>query len=150
MRKSLVLAIVLITGMAASAQLNPVSWSFSASKTGDKMYEVKIVATIQNKWHLYSQKQPNDAIVDPTEFKFNPNPLFSLEGKVAETGNMEKFTDKTLGISANQYSSSVVFTQKVKLKAKAKTNVTGSVTYQTCDDQKCLPPKTINFSIALK
>jgi len=22
--------------------------------------------------------------------------------------------------------------------------------YQTCDDKKCLPPKTVNFSIALK
>lgn len=139
-----------MAGAGASAQLNPVSWAFSATKTGDKMYELKMTATIQNKWHLYSQKQPGDAIVDPTEFKFNPNPLFSLEGKVAETGTLEKFTDKTLGISANQYSNSVIFTQKVKVKVKAKTSVTGSVTYQTCDDQKCLPPKTINFSIALK
>jgi Disulphide bond corrector protein DsbC len=63
---------------------------------------------------------------------------------------MEKFTDKTLGISANQYSNMVTFTQKIKLKANVKTNLTGSVEYQTCDDKKCLPPKTVNFSIALK
>jgi hypothetical protein len=30
-----------------------------------------------------------------------------------------------------------------------KTNVTGKLEYQTCDDKKCLPPKTVNFTIAL-
>jgi thiol:disulfide interchange protein DsbD len=62
---------------------------------------------------------------------------------------MEKFTDKELDVSANQYSNKVVFAQKVKLKGKAKSNVGGTVTYQTCDDKKCLPPKTVNFNIAL-
>jgi len=63
---------------------------------------------------------------------------------------MEKFTDKQLGLSANQYSNNVDFVQIVKLKGSAKTNVSGSVEYQTCDDKKCLPPKTVNFSVALK
>ena len=142
--------IALLICFMAQAQLNPVTWSFSSRKTGDKQYEIKLVATIQNKWHLYSQKQPKDAIAIPTTFKFNPNPLFLLEGKVAETGKLEKFIDKTLGISANQYSNTVTFTQKVKLKANIKTNITGSVEYQTCDDEKCLPPKTVNFTVAIK
>lgn len=139
-----------MTAGATYAQLNPVSWSFSATKLSDKQYEIKMVATIQNKWHLYSQVQPEDAIAIPTTFKFNPNPLFELEGKIKETGKLEKFTDKILGVSANQYSNSVVFTQKVKLKANVKTNITGSVEYQTCDDEKCLPPKTVPFTISLK
>ena len=56
----------------------------------------------------------------------------------------------TLGVSANQYSNKVDFVQVVKVKGKAKTNVTGKLEFQTCDDKKCLPPKTVNFSIALK
>ena len=73
-----------------------------------------------------------------------------MDGKIKEMGKLEKFTDQELGVSANQYSKMVVFSQKVKLKGKAKSNVAGNVTFQTCDDKKCLPPKTINFSIALK
>ena len=57
--------------------------------------------------------------------------------------------DVKLGISANQYSNFVEFVQKIKLKANVKTNFSGSVEYQTCDDKKCLPPKTVNFSIAI-
>ena len=62
---------------------------------------------------------------------------------------MEKYTDKILKVSANQYSNTVTFTQVVKLKGKAKTSITGTVEYQTCDDQKCLPPKKVSFKVAL-
>ncbi|HRX95202.1 MAG TPA: protein-disulfide reductase DsbD family protein, partial [Chitinophagaceae bacterium] len=71
-------------------------------------------------------------------------------GAVKEVGKMEIYKDKTLDVTAHQYSNSVKFVQTVKLKANAKTNVTGNVEYQTCDDEKCLPPKKVNFTIALK
>ena len=129
---------------------NPVSWSFSAKKVDDKTYEVHMTANIQPGWHLYSQNQPDDAIAVPTGFTINNNPLLKLDGKVKEMGTMEKFHDKKLDVSANQYSNKVDFVQVVKLKANAKTNVTDSVEFQTCNDEKCLPPKTVNFSVALK
>ena len=149
--KKFLLSLSLIGSIAvASAQnLNPVSWSYTAKKINDKQYELQLVATIQSGWHLYSQKQPADAIAIPTSFSFNKNPLVKLEGPVKENGKLEKFTDKTLGVSANQYSNKVVFVQKVQLAGKAKTAVTGKLEYQTCDDEKCLPPRTVNFSVAL-
>lgn len=133
--------------MTANAQLNPVSWSFSSKKIADKTYEVHLTATMQTGWHLYSQVQPEDAIAIPTGFTINSNPLLALQGKIKEVGKMEKFHDPKLEISANQYAAKVDFVQVVKLKANAKTSLTGSVEYQTCDDKKCLPPKTVNFTI---
>ncbi len=150
MKKLSIVVGIVLTGLIAQAQLNPVTWSFSTKKTGDKSYEIHMRATIQDSWHLYSQSQPDDAIAIPTTFTVNTNPLFVLDGKVKEVGKMEKMKDETLGVSANQYSNTVNFVQKVKLKANVKTNFTGNVEYQTCDDKKCLPPKTVNFSIALK
>lgn len=150
MKKSLLLFFLAGFGlMACGQQNNPVSWSFTAKKTGDKTWELQMKATMLPKWHLYSQTQPEDAIAIPTSFVFSPNPLFTLEGKVKETGKIEKYFDKTLGVSANQYSNSVLFTQVVKLKGNAKTSITGTVEYQTCDDEKCLPPKKVNFKVAL-
>ena len=150
MKKTIFLLAVTFSSMILNAQLNPVSWSFSATKKGDKIYEVHLTATIQSGWHLYSQTQPDNAIAIPTGFIINSNPLLALDGKVKEVGKMEKFHDKKLDIGANQYSHKVDFIQLVKLKADAKTNLTGNVEYQTCDDEKCLPPKKVNFSIALK
>ena len=151
MKKSLfILSFFFAVGLASAQGLNPVSWSFNSKKISDNIYELQIVATIQQGWHVYSQHQPKDAIAQPTSFAFNKNPLLQFDGNVKEVGNLEKFKDKELDISANQYSNKVTFIQRVKLKGKAKTNVTGKLTYQTCNDEKCLPAKTINLSIALQ
>ena len=142
---------VLLHGLfTASAQMNPVTWSFSAKKTGDKTYEVHMTARIQPGWHLYSQEQPDDAFAMPTTFTINANPLINKEGKIREVGKLEKFKDETLGVTLNQYSNTVDFVQKIKLKANVKTSFTGNVEFQTCDDKKCLPPKTVTYAIALK
>ena len=151
MKRLLLILSAFFTVAVASAQnINPVSWTFTSKKLGDKEYEIQMLATIQQGWHLYSQSQPADAIAQPTSFQFNKNPLLDMSGKVKEVGKLEKFKDKTLDVSANQYSNKVLFVQKVKIKGKAKTNVTGKLEFQTCNDEKCLPPKSVNFSIALK
>jgi hypothetical protein len=149
--KKFILGLAILLGcFTASAQLNPVNWNFTVKKIADKTYELRAKATMQQGWHLYSQNQPKDAIAIPTGFTIQSNPLFKLDGKMKEIGNLEKFHDKTLDVSANQYSNSVDFVQIIKMKTTAKTNISGSVEYQTCNDEKCLPPKTVPFSLAIK
>ena len=148
MKKLVLSSLILFSFIFSNAQApNPVSWTFTAKKLADKTYEVHLAATVQSGWHLYSQVQPEDAIIIPTEIKFNPSPRAKLEGKVKETGKVEKFHDARLGVSANQYAGNVDFVQVVKLKSKARTNITGTVEFQTCDDKKCLPPKKVSFSV---
>lgn len=137
-------------GMSHAQMLNPVLWTFTSKKIAPKTYELHLTAIIQSSWHLYSQTQPSDAIINPTEIVFNSNPLVILDGKAKEIGKMELYADKKLGISANQYSNKLEFVQKIKLKTNVKTNISGSVEYQTCDDKKCLPPKKLQFNLALK
>jgi Disulphide bond corrector protein DsbC len=149
MKKALILGLLIMGAFSSKAQLNPISWSFTAKKIADKTYEIHMKATIQTSWHLYSQKQPADAIAIPTSFTINPNPLFTLDGKIKELGKMEVMNDASLGVSANQYSNTVDFVQKIKLKANVKTSFSGSVEYQTCDDKKCLPPKTVRYNVAI-
>lgn len=151
MKRLVLIGTVFFLAISSEAQLlNPVNWTFTAKKVSDKVYDIHLTATIQPTWHLYSQTQPDDAIANPTGITFNPNPLLVLEGKAKEVGKLEKFHDEKLQLSANQYSDKVDFVQRVKLKANAKTNISGSVEFQTCDDKRCLPPKTINFSVAIK
>ncbi len=141
---------LLMLGTLVMRAQNPVTWAFSSKKIADKTYEVHMKAAIQPGWHLYSQSQPEDAIAIPTGFTLAANPLFTLDGKIREVGKLEKFHDKKLDISANQYSTTVDFVQVIKLKTNAKTSLTGNVEYQTCNDERCLPPKKVNFSIAIQ
>jgi thiol:disulfide interchange protein DsbD len=151
MKKIFFTLIVSLAVFTANAQIfDPIHWTYTAKKIADKTYELHLTASIQNTWHLYSQKQPADAINQPTEFIFQKNPLIIFDGNIKELGKMEMFKDTKLKISANQYADKVDFVQKVKVKANVKTNIVGTVEYQTCDDKKCLPPKKIDFIIALK
>ena len=149
--KRIALLLALIAGMiTVQAQVNPVNWTFTAKKISDKTYEVHMTASIESGWHLFSQTQPEDNIGIPTGFTITKNPLVTLDGKIKEVGKVEKFHDEKLGVSANQYSQKVDFVQVIKLKGSVKTNFAGAVEYQTCNDQRCLPPKTVNFNIALQ
>lgn len=150
MKKILFTTFILLAAVVAFAQVpNPVHWSFASKKLSATEYEIQMIATLQPGWHVYSQYQPKDAIALPTTVSFQKNPLVMLTGNVKERGTLIKYKDKILDVSAHQYSNKVVFVQKVKVKGAAKTALKGSVEYQTCDDQKCLPPKTVNFSVAL-
>jgi hypothetical protein len=151
MKKIFTLFISVLCSLATFAQTeNPISYSFTAKKINAKEYQIIITASIKPSWHLYSQTQPSNAVNEPTKITFNKNPLATFVGKTTEAGKMQLFEDKKLKISANQYANTVVFTQTVKLKAAVKTTISGSIYYQTCDDHKCLPPKTVPFSVSLK
>lgn len=146
--RTLITTLLLIGTQLLFAQ-NPVAWQFQAVKTGELQYDVMLKATIQPGWHLYSQQQPDDAIAIPTLIQFNANPLLVREKGIREDGKLEKFKDKTLGVTSLQFSNQVNFIQTIKLKAKVKTAITGEIEYQVCDDEKCLPPKKLPFTIPL-
>jgi thiol:disulfide interchange protein DsbD len=151
MQRLIVAAVLCFAGVIANAQrdLHPVTWQYSARKIAEKTYEVHLTAQLQTGWHAYSQKQPDDAVARPTEIKFKPNPLIGLLGSIREVGAMEKWKDEITGIQANQYAGRVDFVQVIKLKANVRTTVSGSLTYQVCTDEMCLPPRTDNFVVQL-
>jgi len=149
--KKVLLTLVISTGIFAMAfaQIeNPVTWSYSAKKVADKVYELQMTAILSPGWHLYSQNA-GEALSDPTSFVFANNPLFKLENKVKETGKLISEYDPTMKGVLKFYKDKVTFTQRVKMKSTAPTVAKGTVTYIVCNDRKCLPPKDVDFSIKL-
>jgi thiol:disulfide interchange protein DsbD len=135
------------TGLFAQ---DPAHVSYSVKKLDSKKFEVSITVTLEEGWHIYSQVQPKEAIADPTEIRFNKNPLLVMEGKPKEIGKKEKYEDKSIGAVQYQFGDKVDFVQTVALKNNVKTNVTGSITYEICNNVRCMPSKTVNFSVALQ
>ncbi len=128
---------------------NPVKWSFEAKKIADKTYEIRLTAKIENEWHIYSQSTPDGGPV-ATSVTYSKNPLLSIEGGIKEIGKLEKHFEKLFGVEVLQFSNKVDFVQVVKLKANVKTNLSGKVEFMVCNDEMCMPPKAIPFSISLQ
>lgn len=148
MKKLFTFLFVSIFTITAFAQKDPVSWSYAAVKKSATEYEIKITAILPQPWHIYSQNMAKGGPA-ATKFTFKANPLFVLNGKVAEAGKLKTQHDDNFGIDVKYYSDKVEFTQKIKLKSAVKTTIGGTVNYMVCDDEKCLPPTSKTFSIKI-
>jgi thiol:disulfide interchange protein DsbD len=150
MKKFLIFVLVNFIAVSLFAQSGTkVKWEFISKKIADKKYEIRMVATIQPGWHIYSQNQSADAIVLPTAIKFVNNPLVVLNGKPKEVGKLFDQFDKAINARSKYYSNKVEFVQTIILKSNVKTAITGEVEFMVCDDRQCLPPDVAKFSIKL-
>ncbi len=148
MKRILTLILPIFVTFATQAQGTPYSWTYSAKKISDNVYELHFHVDLNSPWHTYSQFTPDGGPV-PTKFSFAKNPLYTLDGKVKENGKLVQKHEAVFGVDVKYFSGKVDFVQVVKLKTKAKTNFSGSVEFMVCNDQQCLPPATQHFSIAL-
>lgn len=147
--KYLIVAAIVLVNFAAKAQiLNPVTWSWKAEPLGNCEYNIVLTATIDPKWHVYSQNINGEGPI-PTSFKFDKNKDIQLIGKVAEAGGkVHEGFDPVFEINLKYFENKMVCTQKVKVGAC--TVLKGSLEYMVCDDSHCLPPEEIMFSVDLK
>lgn len=143
---SSLLLIVLLSITGFSQILEPVGWNFSKKDLGNNEYELIFTATIDNHWHLYSQKiemQP-----PATLFVFEENSSVKFIGKVIETESEEVF-DPNFDMMIRYFSDKAVFTQKVKIIEGESALIKGTVEFMSCDDTRCLPPTELDYSFQI-
>lgn len=127
-----------------TAQKSKVEWSNSAKKIANDEYQITFTAEVEDGWYIYSQFMGDDGPV-PTSFEFENA---KLVGKGSEKGYKKEGFDEIFGMKVTKFGKTVTFTHTVKVKANQKT-VDGYLTYMTCDDEQCLPPMEIDFSIKI-
>ena len=145
---TLVLSMILFTIAGAFAQIEkPVTWSYVAKKVNKTEAVLYLKASIDSKWHIYSQNVKSGGPVKTT-FAFSPSKDFSLVGKTTEPKAIVKYED-TFKMNVSYFENQVIFQQKIKLN-KGTTIVKGRVEFMTCNDRQCLPPEEVEFSIPVK
>jgi thiol:disulfide interchange protein DsbD len=144
----LVLVAALFASGTAEAQiLKPVAWTYGAKKTGPNEVTLFFKATIDTGWHVYSQQVKEGGPI-PTKFTFTPSVDYVLDGPTGEPQPIKRM-EKVFNMEVGFFTRSVIFQQKIKLKA-GQTTVRGQLEFMTCNDSQCLPPEDIDFSILVK
>lgn len=133
-----------------SGLADPVQWSFEHRPTGEGTYELTFTATVAEGWKIYSQHTNPDDGPLPTQFNFEEQPGYSLEGDVTEEGEKKSAPDPLFGgVVVTKFTGSpVVFRQQIKA-TDPTAPITGYLTYMACDDTQCLPPTDVDFSFHL-
>jgi thiol:disulfide interchange protein DsbD len=146
MKKTLValLSLVLLSTAAIAQLKNPVSWSFEQKKVSANEYDLLFKATIENKWHLYSEK-PMDGGPIETSVKFDETGRFEKIGTFHALSEPKKVFDKSFNMNVEYFSNQVTFVQRVKLVHEGDVEVKGYVEFMCCDDESCLPPTEAHF-----
>jgi len=149
LRLSWLLSMLLGISQLAQAQIErPVTWTFAAKPGAAGEATLTATASIAGNWHIYSQFIEEGG-PEPTSFKFTPSPDYELVGKGAESPEPVKAFEKSFNMNIAYFPKRAVFSQKIRLKAP-QTTVKGTLTFMVCNDEKCLPPDDLDFSIAVQ
>ena len=127
---------------------SPVSWTFTAESTGKGEGVIIMKATIPSPWHMYSQEKTEGPF--PTSFTFNESGNYTLTGDIEELSKIKVIFDKGFNIDVKTFSDSAIFRQKIKFTGKEAFSVTGAVEFMVCDDENCMPPKTVEFETIIQ
>ncbi len=127
---------------------DPTRWSHQVGHVKDDVYELVTTCNFTNKeWHLWSMTPGGDGTLIAPELSYTFPDGASAVGKTTEHGKLIKEDIKGVG-KVRYFKNKIVYKQKFK--ATKDGTVKGSVRYQTCNDETCLPPNTIDFSTSYK
>ncbi|RFP64659.1 disulfide bond formation protein DsbD [Hymenobacter lapidiphilus] len=144
----LLLCLLLTASLTAQAQiLRPVKWSFGAKPTGGANATLSFTANIDPNWHIYSLSvKPGGPVA--TSISFEKGTGYVLTGKPVEATKPHTAYEELFGMEISSFEEQATFTQAVRLTVPT-TTIKGTVTYMVCDDQRCLPPEDVPFSITV-
>ncbi|MFY7971682.1 MAG: protein-disulfide reductase DsbD family protein [Flavobacteriales bacterium] len=126
--------------------LKPVKWSARLEKINDTEFDVIYTATMDAGWHIYAQVLSNNEGPVPTSFTFGPMKGVETVGKTIEGKPIRKY-DPNFMMDLDYFEGKAEFRQRLKLTEAVNTPYPAVVNFMVCDEESCLPPKDVHFSI---
>ena len=106
-----------------------------------------MTAGIDEGWHLYAMDIGEGGPI-ATSFTFDEPSGYTLDGKPVAIDKPEVKFDNTFGMNIGMHSEKAEFRQKVTV-TQYPVTVKGFVTFMSCDDKQCLPPRDVDFEIRI-
>jgi thiol:disulfide interchange protein DsbD len=153
MKHYLLLSSLLFCFFGAFAQMeNPVTWTFESKMVSETEAELTFKAKIETGWKTYSPNQsygPEAIAPVPTGVYFDEGDHFKAVGKIKESDNRQEAEEPLFeNIVVAYFKKYATFTQRVAISDFSKP-ISGYVEFMACDEEKCLPPKGVDFSFTL-
>ena len=108
-------------------------------KAGER-FTARLVAQIQEGWHLYSMKESADGPVATRIWLPEAQPV-QLAGPI-KAAPPEVVQDASFNMEVEEYEGQAEFTLPLRAMGAAQ-KLTVNVSYQSCNNRLCLPPKTV-------
>ena len=130
-----------------SQQLNPARWNFSVENVTSETADLCFTVSLDPDWHIYSTRtDPNGPL--PTEFAFSPSTSYQLKGSIQEPKPHEEF-DELFNVTVRSFSGQATFRQTIRRATAEPFSVSGTLSYQLCNNGSCIPPDDFPFSFSV-
>jgi thiol:disulfide interchange protein len=144
------LVLALLAGALGAAPPDPVAWKAEAPAKPVKAgaaFSVKVVARIQEGWHIYGLKTVADGPV-PTRVWLPEGQPARLAGPV-QAAEPQTMQDASFNMEVELYEGEASFTLPLRLAASAAGDqkLLIHASYQSCNNKLCLPPKTVKLEV---
>ena len=128
----------------------PVKWKFSTEKISDKEFNLVMTASIEDKWHLYSQHFDAGGPM-PLVISFTKSDKYKTVGQTTESPSPTSEYDDVFMVNVKYFTNKATFKQKIEVLTDASFSVKAELSGQACfEDGQCLPVNAdANFKIDL-
>ena len=127
--------------------VEPVKWTSNVEKVSDIEYDLVFKATIEDKWHMYSQHNPVGASLPIEFYSEEADSLFVFEGKALESPT-EKAYNKTFKKEEIFFSHNAMLKQRIKLLKDDVTSIEVTLYGQACKESCIQLQETFNFDLS--
>ncbi len=150
------LGVTFAAGMQDQIPKEPIKWSVKAKlpdkplKAGDP-FSLQLTATIEPGWHLYSTDQ-SEGGPTPTRIVLPAEQPFKQAGPV-QSSEPKSALDPNFNLIVEYYEDEAEFVVPVDVSSTAAPGTTEAkvnVSFQTCNDQLCLPPRTVRLAVGIE
>ncbi len=152
---SLCIGAGIVLGISNQIPKEPIKWSAKATlpdhplKPGEQ-FSVELTARIEEGWHLYSLDQAEGGPT-PTRILLPTDQPFEQDGAI-DSAEPKSAMDPNFNLLTQYYDEQAIFTVPVRVAVNApagKSEVRVNVSFQTCSNELCLPPKTVKLGVAV-
>jgi hypothetical protein len=128
-----ILPLILVPCFSIHAQTE-VTWD---GQYDSQQKRLKILASVPEGWHIYSQFIAPEVGPVPTSFLLKPSSGIKCIGKVEQPTPIQQYDD-AFGALLDYFEGNVSFNQQLKVKKAGSVQCT--ISYMMCDKTMCLPP----------
>ncbi|MFK7757123.1 MAG: protein-disulfide reductase DsbD domain-containing protein [Flavobacteriales bacterium] len=146
----LLLVSYLLIQTAFAQVIEPVKWEVTALDNGDNTAKLTFTASIEDAWHVYATKIADKEIElgpYPTEVFLDSSEAFKSISPLTDSEFVTHY-DPMFEADLNYYEKTAVFTQSVSFEGTG-AKITGAISYQACDESKCIFPSPLEFSVSV-
>lgn len=113
--------------------------------------EATIIAKIvmDESWHINSTVLPEGSFGYATSFTVEKSSSFKTVGGVIEP-KPHVYMDEKADEMLSTHEGTIIMKRKVKIVSDKDFTIKGAFDFQTCDEAKCLPPATYEYSLKIK